>query len=125
MAEHKKILVIDDDPFILEAVGSLLQKAGYRVATASNTMGAGYLLRDFAPDLVVLDIMLPGSFSGDQACATLRDLSPGIRIVFYSGIDQAQLRRLAEQNHADAWLNKGGRVSELIQIIDGLLGVQR
>lgn len=125
MPSAKKVLVIDDDPFILEAVGSLLKKAGYQVATASNTMGAGYLLRDFAPDLVVLDIMLPGSFSGDQACATLRELSPEIRIVFYSGIDRTQLEKLARQNRADGWLNKGGRVAELIQLIDSLLGVTR
>ncbi|HUU03955.1 MAG TPA: response regulator [Myxococcota bacterium] len=120
---HKgNVLVVDDDRFILKMTKDLLEKNGYSVATATNTIGAGYLLKDFDPDLVVLDIMLPGSLSGDRACDTLRAFKPGLKIVFYSGIDDNKLASLGEQQNADAVLSKGGRVSELMQIIERLLG---
>ena len=120
---HKgNVLVVDDDRFILKMAKDLLEKNGYSVATATNTIGAGYLLKDFDPDLVVLDIMLPGSLSGDRACNTLRAFKPGLKIVFYSGIDDNKLVALGKQEKADAVLSKGGRVSELMQIIERLLG---
>lgn len=117
----KAVLVVDDDELILQMSRELLAKRGFRVATASNTIGAGYLLRDFDPDLVVLDIMLPGSLSGDAACETLRQFKPGIKIVFYSGMDDAQLASLGSRHQADAVVGKGGRVSELVDTVERLL----
>ncbi len=121
MKQKQRILVVDDDQFILKVIEELLQKEGYTVTTTTNTIGAGYLLKEFDPDLVVLDIMLPGSLSGDAACDTLRQFRPGIKIVFYSGIDEKQLKDLGERHRADAVLSKGGRVSELIGTIRRLL----
>ncbi len=116
------VLVVDDDKFVLKMTKDLLEKNGFAVATATNTIGAGYLLKDFNPDLVVLDIMLPGSLSGDRACDTLRAFKPELKIVFYSGIDDNKLVALGKQEKADAVLSKGGRVSELMKIIERLLG---
>ena len=122
--EHKaNILLVDDDELILKMSSQLLKKAGFRVQTASNTIGAGYLLKDFNPDLVVLDINLPGSFSGDHACEALRALKPGLKIVFFSGIEAAELNQLGRNNKADACVSKGGRMSELIDTIQGLLKI--
>jgi DNA-binding response OmpR family regulator len=117
-----RILVVDDDEQVLDMTRQLLEKSGYEVRTASNTIGAGYLLGGFKPDLVVLDIMLPGSLSGDQACETLRELRPGVRIVFYSGIDETKLQQLADRHHADAVIAKGTRPSKLLGTIDELIG---
>jgi DNA-binding response OmpR family regulator len=117
-----KILVVDDDLNILEMIRQLLAKSGYEVQTATNTIGAGYLLGDFQPDLVVLDIMLPGSLSGDQACDTLRQFRPGIKIVFHSGIDETKLYELADRHKADGVVAKGSRPTELLRKIAALLG---
>ena len=123
---HRKphVLVVDDEEFILKMTKDLLEKSGFVVATASNTIGAGYLLKDFEPDLVVLDIMLPGSLSGDQACDTLRAYKPDLKIVFYSGMDEGKLTELGNRHHADAVLSKGGRVSSLLETIRDLLGIK-
>jgi DNA-binding response OmpR family regulator len=121
MSRKGNILVVDDEEFILTMTKDLLEKAGFKVATASNTIGAGYMLKDFDPDLILLDIMLPGSLSGDQASDTLREFKPGLKIVFYSGIDEQQLKELGEKHKADAWVSKGIRPTELIKIIEGLL----
>jgi CheY-like chemotaxis protein len=121
MSRKGNILVVDDEEFILTMTKDLLEKAGFSVATASNTIGAGYMLKDFDPDLILLDIMLPGSLSGDQASDTLRAFKPGLKIVFYSGIDEKQLKELGEKHKADACGSKGVRPTELISIIEGLL----
>jgi DNA-binding response OmpR family regulator len=121
MSRKGNILVVDDEEFILTMTKDLLEKAGFAVATASNTIGAGYMLKDFDPDLILLDIMLPGSLSGDQASDTLREFKPGLKIVFYSGIDEEQLHELGKKHNADACVSKGIRPTELISIIEGLL----
>jgi two-component system, OmpR family, phosphate regulon response regulator PhoB len=123
---HRKsnVLVVDDEEFILKMTKDLLEKNGYEVATASNTIGAGYLLKDFNPDLVILDIMLPGSLSGDQACDTLRAFKPDLKIVFYSGMDEEKLQELGDQHKADACISKGTRVTVLLDTINRLLGVE-
>lgn len=121
MPRKGNILVVDDEEFILTMTKDLLEKAGFRVATASNTIGAGYMLKDFDPDLVLLDIMLPGSLSGDQASDTLRTFKPGLKIVFYSGIDEEQLKELGDKHGADACVSKGVRPTELIKVIERLL----
>jgi len=121
MSRKGNILVVDDEEFILTMTKDLLEKAGFRVATASNTIGAGYMLKDFDPDLILLDIMLPGSLSGDQASDTLREFKPGLKIVFYSGIDEQQLQELGKKHKADACVSKGVRPTELIKIIEDLL----
>ncbi|MBW1810842.1 MAG: response regulator [Deltaproteobacteria bacterium] len=124
MPRKPHVLVVDDEEFILKMTKDLLEKSGFKVATASNTIGAGYLLKDFEPDLVVLDIMLPGSLSGDQACDTLRAYKPDLKIVFYSGMDEDKLKELGHRHHADACLSKGTRVSLLLETIRDLLGIK-
>ena len=121
MSRKGNILVVDDEEFILTMTKDLLEKAGFQVATATNTIGAGYMLKDFDPDLVLLDIMLPDSLSGDQASDTLRTFKPGLKIVFYSGIDEQQLKELGAKHGADACVSKGIRPTELIRIIKRLL----
>ncbi|MEW5873338.1 MAG: response regulator transcription factor [Chloroflexota bacterium] len=57
---NAKILVVDDEPSISNLVTSYLRKEGYEVLTAADGPGALQTARAFQPDLVVLDIMLPG-----------------------------------------------------------------
>lgn len=66
-----KILVVDDEPDAIELVQFNLAAAGYRVATAACGVEALRKIRSFAPDLVVLDLMLP-EMDGLEVCKTLR-----------------------------------------------------
>jgi len=67
----KKILVIDDEPDLRELVRINLDQAGYSVETASSGREALHALRHSAPDLVVLDLMLP-DISGTELCRKIR-----------------------------------------------------
>ena len=66
------ILVVDDEPHIVEVVHDYLKQAGYRVLTARDGQTALTLARHEHPDLVVLDLMLPGGLDGLDVCRGLR-----------------------------------------------------
>jgi two-component system alkaline phosphatase synthesis response regulator PhoP len=66
------ILVVDDEPHIIEVVRDYLKQAGYRVLTAGDGQTALTLARHERPDLVVLDLMLPGGLDGLDVCRRLR-----------------------------------------------------
>jgi two-component system alkaline phosphatase synthesis response regulator PhoP len=67
----KKVLVVDDDVKTVELVKLYLLRDGYRVITAYEGQEALRLAREFHPDLIVLDLMLPG-INGLEVCRTLR-----------------------------------------------------
>jgi two-component system alkaline phosphatase synthesis response regulator PhoP len=67
----KKVLVVDDDAKTVELVKLYLNRDGYRVLTAYNGNDALQMARESQPDLIVLDLMLPG-ISGLDVCRTLR-----------------------------------------------------
>ena len=73
----KKILVVDDDSKTVELVRLYLNRDGYRVITANDGVTALRLAREEHPDLIVLDLMLPG-IDGFEICRTLRDESGGL-----------------------------------------------
>jgi len=56
---EKKILIVDDDPVILQMLEKILLSEGYWVARASNGKEAIYIAGDFKPDLIILDVVMP------------------------------------------------------------------
>jgi CheY-like chemotaxis protein len=60
----EKILVVDDDPTIIQIVRLVLQKSGYDIATATSGEEAYQLTLSFQPDLIVLDVNMPSGWSG-------------------------------------------------------------
>lgn len=68
---RKKILVVDDDAELVELVSFNLKQAGYSIGTASNGVDAIKKARTLAPDLIVLDVMMP-ELDGFAVCEILR-----------------------------------------------------
>jgi len=66
------ILVADDEPHIVEVVHDYLKQAGYRVLTAGDGQSALSIARHECPDLIVLDLMLPGGMDGLDVCRHIR-----------------------------------------------------
>jgi DNA-binding response OmpR family regulator len=71
MAELKKILVVDDDPYILMSLEFLMKKNGYEVMVARNGTEALDLVEKQIPDLVLLDIMMP-DVDGYEICKHIK-----------------------------------------------------
>jgi two-component system alkaline phosphatase synthesis response regulator PhoP len=69
---YQTILVVDDEPHIVEVVCDYLKQAGYRVLTARDGQTALTIARHEHPDLVILDLMLPGGIDGLDVCRSMR-----------------------------------------------------
>ena len=72
MTSFQTILVVDDEPQIVEVIRDYLKQAGYRVLTARDGQTAMTLARTEQPDLVILDLLLPGGMDGLEVCRRLR-----------------------------------------------------
>jgi len=80
----KKILVVDDEPAMVKLIAQVLTEKGYEVLRAYNGQDALRLLFARRPDLVLLDIVMPG-MDGWTTCSRIRDISPTIPIIMLSG----------------------------------------
>jgi len=71
--QSPKVMIVDDDPDILELLKYNLKKEGYDVSTADNGMKAVQLAGKFSPDLILLDIMMPEQ-DGVETCRQIREI---------------------------------------------------
>lgn len=80
MANNQKILVVDDEPDIVELISYHLTKEGYQVHTASNGKEAIKTAKEVFPDLIILDVMMP-EMDGIEACRLMRSM-PEFKHIF-------------------------------------------
>jgi DNA-binding response OmpR family regulator len=120
--ERNTILIVDDEPDIRMVVQARLEAAGFAVRTAATGLDALSSVRLSPPDLILLDLMLPG-MDGFSVCAMLkRDQRYNrIPIVMLTARSQANDRRTGESVGADAYLTKPFRPSELLDEVKRLL----
>ncbi len=83
------ILIVDDDPDIVDYLGSFLEDEGYEVATAMSSDGAFQLLPKVKPDIVLIDVMMPVRSGLDLLVSMRRDeLWKDTKIIMITGSDQ-------------------------------------
>ncbi|MFP4106070.1 MAG: response regulator [Phycisphaerae bacterium] len=114
-----RILVVDDDPQIVELFSDVLESDGrFEVATATTGYDAGVLTQQFNPDLVVLDYMLP-DINGNVVCQTIRQ-NPKlnrIKILIISGmVNPSEVEQLKEAG-ADDFIKKPFNIEQVIDRI--------
>jgi CheY-like chemotaxis protein len=118
--EKQRILHVDDDPEIRLLIAGSLQEFGYVVATAGTVAEALQLAGDLKFDLCILDIKLPDG-TGIELCQQLRELQPGVPIVYYSGYAEPVEQREALAVCGDGFLKKPASVSEMQEAIERAL----
>jgi CheY-like chemotaxis protein len=108
MQNKKKVLVIDDNEMHLYTTKELLQNDRIEVSTHKNWLGATNRVKDFQPDLVLLDINMPG-LSGDKLTEIIKPCCDSIRapIVFHSSNDEESLRELVKTHGVRGYICKG------------------
>ena len=79
-----RILVVDDDEFVRDAVGSMLTSAGHPIQKAPSAQRAFEILKARLPDLVITDIRMPG-LTGLELCIAVRNLYPDLPVIGMSG----------------------------------------
>jgi DNA-binding response OmpR family regulator len=123
MPSGSRILIVDDEPFLLNAVSALLRSAGYEVETCEQWVGVAATVRAFKPDVVLLDYNMP-SLRGDDICRALkRNEREGsrMRVVLFSSEPEGDLERIAERCGADGFICKHVPSTELVMRVSGVV----
>jgi phosphate regulon transcriptional regulator PhoB len=119
-AESKaKILVVDDEPPLLEAVSYSLRKEGFKVFMAANAEACMRQYREQQPDLIILDVMLP-SASGFQVCQKIRAASDTPIILLTAKAEERDKVHGLELG-ADDYITKPFSIRELIARVRAVL----
>jgi DNA-binding response OmpR family regulator len=116
------ILVVDDEPAVVDLIGLHLTEAGYEVVTAATGRAALEITAVRRPDLILLDLMLP-DIDGFSVCEILRgaEATAAIPIVITSAWRSAGSRRLGREMGVFDYLTKPFRTDELIDRVQRTL----
>lgn len=120
MAIPYKVLLVDDETQLTDAVGSFLERDGFTVAAAASAIEALNLLPTFEPDLIVLDILMPG-MNGRELLRHLRQQQNWTPIVMLTRVGEAAERARAIEEGADDYINKPFDPTELAARIRAVL----
>ncbi|MDT0301407.1 response regulator transcription factor [Streptomonospora wellingtoniae] len=115
-----RILVVDDEPNIVDMVSTVLEFHGFEMAAAATAAEAYAAARTSPPDLVVLDVMLPDG-SGFEVCRTLRRSLPRVGIVLLTAKDAHSERVAGLTLGADDYVTKPFNIDELLARVRAVL----
>ena len=118
----KNLLIVDDEPNAVVPIQFLMEQQGYRVMIAERGEDALDLIYQYKPDLVLLDIMLPG-INGFEVCEIIR-LNPeyrSIKIIFLTALGREEQIAKGLALGADAYITKPYSNDELVAIVKEVL----
>ena len=123
----RKVLIVDDDVELVALMVDVFERDGrFDVRSANNGFDAGMLVKEFRPDLVVLDVMLP-DINGKEVCQRVRSDSnlEAVKIICISGmVEQDKIAELRVAG-ADDFLNKPFPIEKLLERSCDLLDIER
>ncbi len=119
-----KILVIDDDPVVVQLVSGILRKKGYEVLTAKEGNAGLELLRQQNPDIVITDYQMPG-MSGIDVLGKIRELDDTIPVIMLTAYGDASLTIRSMKTGAFDFIEKPINPRELLETVkNGLQSVE-
>ncbi len=123
----KKLLIVDDEQDLVELMADAFARDGrFEIRTANNGFDAGMQVKEFRPDLVVLDVMLP-DINGREVCQRVRSDSAldSVKIICISGmIEQDKVSDLRAAG-ADDFMQKPFTIDRLIERVCDLLEIDK
>jgi two-component system, OmpR family, response regulator len=115
-----RVLVVDDEPSLAELLGSVLRYEGWDIQTAATGSEAVRAAREFEPDAIVLDIMLP-DFDGLEVLRRVRAMLPHVCVLFLTAKDSVQDRVSGITAGGDDYVTKPFSLEEVLARLRGVL----
>lgn len=117
-----KILIVDDEPALVKMVGVRLRSIGYEVVEARDGEEGIEKVKSEAPDLIILDIMMP-KMDGYEVCHKLKSDKRYrmIPIIYFSTIDLKDYASVKRKSEPDAFVSKPFDLPVLLEMIEKLL----
>ena len=122
LMQKGKILVVDDEPDIVDVLKEFLNKKGYDIISANNAQQAFEALDSQKADLVLLDIMMPG-MKGTEAARIIKQKYPRIKIAILTGYPDMG-DKLIKERVLDGIFTKPVRMRELTDSLIRILGLR-
>jgi two-component system response regulator (stage 0 sporulation protein F) len=119
-ASHGRILVIDDDVDLCRTLEEILRDAGYSVRSAETMAGAFFAVTESLPDVILLDIRLPG-LSGVDIIPAIRSARRDVKIIMVSGETDAAVARRALAAGAFDFVTKPIDTGHLLQTVEAAM----
>ncbi|MCB9358013.1 MAG: response regulator [Calditrichaeota bacterium] len=119
-ARKQRILVVDDEQFMVHTLTKLLEVLGYDVVTAFGGREASEKFAAEQIDLVVSDVHMP-DMNGLELMASIKSQNPDFPVILVTGYGVEDARKTAGEYHADGFLGKPFRIEELRQMIERAL----
>lgn len=118
----RHVLLIEDEPNIIEAIRFLLSRDGWRVDTHADGRDAVDVIQQLAPDLVILDLMLPGR-SGLEILSDLRQISElqSLPVLMLTARGQSRDRDMAERAGVSRFMTKPFSNAEVLDAVRDLV----
>ena len=120
MANKSKLLLVDDESAITDRLAPFLSRSGFEVRVAANGMAALDKISSFAPDLIVLDVLMP-RLDGREVLRRLRDGGNWTPIILLTQVGESTERAMALTEGADDYINKPFDPNELVARIRSVL----
>ncbi len=119
----KKVLVVDNEKNILDMMSKFLSREGFEVLTATNGINAIDLAKKSAPDLIILDVMMPGMDGGDIAANLLENEKTSyIPVIFLTGaISEEEAMKQSSKFPNRTYISKAGDIRKLMKIVRQIL----
>jgi two-component system OmpR family response regulator len=115
-----RVLIVDDEAPLADLLSMALRYEGWRTATAGDGAGAQRTAREFRPDAVVLDVMLPDG-SGLEVMRKLRNEQPDVPVLFLTAKDAVEDRIAGLTAGGDDYVTKPFSLEEVVARLRGLL----
>ncbi len=122
MAQKKTILIVDDNDDIITTYRVVLDRMGFEVAVARNGIECLEMIGEVEPDLVLLDVLLPG-LSGSEVCRSIKDTArtTDIPVIAITASVSGETRKRMSEVGADDFLLKPIDVSDINRVIKRFL----
>ncbi len=118
----KHVLLIEDEPNIIEAISFILSRDGWEVKTHSNGHDAMDVVRARSPDVIILDVMLPGKSGFDILSEIRADAALGqTPVLMLTARGQTKDREMAERAGASRYMTKPFSNSEILETVRQLV----
>ncbi len=115
------VLVVDDDPVVLEVTRERLEEAGYVVHTREEALGTSQWAAEFQPDIVLLDVNMPALTGPDLALLLKkRRATKDIAIILYSSLESEELQVKLRATGAVGAIQKTGNARRFLEEFERL-----
>lgn len=118
-----RVVLVDDQPELIALARRMFEHAAFDVVATSSPIGVGALIKRHDPDVVVLDVSMPGLDGESLARLSIRRERP-LPVVFWSALPETELQQIARRTANATYVLKGSPLPQLVATAERMIRLQ-